>query len=139
MARIEPLTDEELELIDSTRDVFSTAKGTIGFVPNSARTILRWPALGSAFQGLAAAMREAVDTLPTGLANLVHLVASQAAGCTYCQAHGAVTTVAHGVSEQKLACVGVRELRAVQRGRKNCFAACPSCCLQPVSGDRCAF
>lgn len=105
MARISPLTDDELAALDDTSSVFATATGTIGFVPNSARTILRWPALSTAFRGLAAAMREAVDTLPTGLANLVHLMASNAAGCMYCQAHGAVTTIAHGVSEEKLASV----------------------------------
>ncbi|WP_341250429.1 carboxymuconolactone decarboxylase family protein [Euzebya pacifica] len=100
MARLEPLGDEELRELTG---VLTTLQGTIGFVPNSARTLGRWPTLAVGFQGLAAAMREAVDDLPTGLANLVHLVASQAAGCTYCQAHGAVTTVAHGVPEAKLA------------------------------------
>jgi hypothetical protein len=35
------------------------------------------------------------------LANLVHSVASDAAGCTYCQAHLAVTTASHGVLEAK--------------------------------------
>lgn len=105
MTRLEPLTDEELAELPEYGAVGETIHGTIGFVPNSARTIARWPALAEGFRGLAAAMREAVETLPTGLANLVHLVASQAAGCTYCQAHGAVTTVAHGVSEEKLAAV----------------------------------
>lgn len=105
MARIKPLSDEELQALETTESVFATAEGTIGFVPNSARTILRWPALATAFRGLAAAMREAVDTLPTGLANLIHLMASNAAGCMYCQAHGAVTTIAHGVPEEKLAAV----------------------------------
>lgn len=100
MARIQPLTDEEFGELESVLD---TLHGTIGFVPNSAKTLVRWPALARGFQGLAAAMREAVDDLPAGLANLVHLVASEAAGCTYCQAHGAVTTVAHGVPEDKLA------------------------------------
>jgi alkylhydroperoxidase family enzyme len=103
MARITPLTDEEMQDRPDAAAVFATAEGTIGFVPNSARTILRWPALAEGFRGLAAAMREAVDSLPTGLANLVHLVASNAAGCTYCQAHGAVTTIAHGVPQEKLA------------------------------------
>lgn len=105
MARIAPLTDDELVTMDDAEVVFSTARATIGFVPNSARTILRWPALATGFRGLAAAMREAVDTLPTGLANLIHLMASNAAGCMYCQAHGAVTTIAHGVPEAKLAAV----------------------------------
>ena len=105
MARIEPLTDEEIATLSTAESVFATANNTIGFIPNSARTILRWPALATAFRDLAAAMREAVDTLPTGLANLIHLMASNAAGCMYCQAHGAVTTIAHGVGEDKLAAV----------------------------------
>lgn len=105
MARIRPLTDEELAERPGFGAVNDTINGTIGFVPNSARTIARWPALAEGFRGLAAAMRDAVDTLPSGLANLVHLVASQAAGCAYCQAHGAVTTIAHGVPEEKLAAV----------------------------------
>ena len=105
MARIRPLTDEELTRLPQYQAVNDTIQDTIGFVPNSARTIARWPALAEGFRGLAAAMREAVETLPTGLANLIHLVASQAAGCTYCQAHGAVTTIAHGVPEEKLAAV----------------------------------
>ena len=102
MPRINPLSTEELAARPEAREVFETMERTIGFVPNSARTILRWPALATAFRSLGAAMREAVDELPTGLANLVHLVASHAAGCMYCQAHGAVTTIAHGVPEQKL-------------------------------------
>lgn len=105
MARIRPLTDEQLAQLPEFQAVNDTIHETIGFVPNSARTIARWPTLAQGFRGLAAAMREAVDTLPTGLANLIHLVASQAAGCTYCQAHGAVTTIAHGVPEEKLAAV----------------------------------
>jgi len=103
--RIRQLSDEELARLPEYRAVNDTINHTIGFVPNSARTIARWPALAEGFRELAAAMREAVDTLPTGLANLIHLVASQAAGCTYCQAHGAVTTIAHGVPEEKLAAI----------------------------------
>lgn len=105
MARITPLTDEDIAELDNASAVFSTASNTIGFIPNSARTVIRWPALATAFRDLAAAMREAVDSLPTGLANLIHLMASNAAGCAYCQAHGAVTTIAHGVAEEKLAAV----------------------------------
>ncbi len=73
----------------------------LGFLPNSALTTARWPELARAYGALADAVASARKLSP-GLSSLIFLVASGAAGCEYCMAHGASKAINKGVLETKL-------------------------------------
>ena len=85
MARVPPLDPAD---VPELAEVFAVKERSLGFVPNSALTMARWPELARAYGQLTAAIASA-HRLPAGLANLVFLVASNAAGCMYCVAHSA--------------------------------------------------
>ena len=76
---------------------------TLGFVPNSVLTMQRRPAIAAAFIALNKAVMDPSHGVPSGLKRLIGYVASQAAGCRYCQAHTALAAHRYGVSDAKLA------------------------------------
>ncbi len=103
MAHIPPLdrdqvTDPELN------EIFRAYESTRGFLPNSVLTMSRRPPIAKAF----AALNQAIlyqGTVPEELKMLVSLVASQAAGCRYCQAHMANLSSIYHASDAKIAAV----------------------------------
>ena len=76
----------------------------MGFPPNSFLTMGHWPALLKSFAGFAGGIL-AGGTLERSLKQLVAFVASQSAGCRYCQAHTSHGAEVAGVSDAKLAAV----------------------------------
>ena len=98
MSRLQPLPREAVPGLES---VFGIKEATLGFVPNSALTMARWPELARAYGELSMAI-SAVRHLPEGLSNLVFLVASLAGGCRYCQAHSVGAGIRKGVDPVKL-------------------------------------
>ena len=74
---------------------------TRGFVPNSILTMQRRPAIARAFMELNRAVLYE-GTVPEELKMLVSLVASQAAGCRYCQAHMANLSSIYRASDAKI-------------------------------------
>ncbi len=77
------------------------AYASFGFVPNTVYTMAHRPELVRGFLGLAhAVIRGGIE--PT-LRTLVVQVASTAAGCRYCQAHGARQASVAGVDPAKIA------------------------------------
>jgi len=68
------------------RERFEHYQRTRGFVPNSILTMARRPAIAAAFMDLNRAVLYE-GTVPEELKMLISLIASQAAGCRYCQAH----------------------------------------------------
>lgn len=101
MSRVSPLSPEE---VPELADVFEIKRQSLGFVPNSALTMARWPELARAYGMLTSAIASA-RCLPQGLASLVFLVASNAAGCMYCVAHAASKASSNGVIDSKLEAV----------------------------------
>lgn len=81
--------------------VFATKAGILGFVPNSARTMARWPELAKAYGELSAVVAN-TRYLGKPLRTLVFLMASTAAGCRYCQAHSASTSERAGIPAEKM-------------------------------------
>ncbi|MDX1404805.1 MAG: carboxymuconolactone decarboxylase family protein, partial [Woeseiaceae bacterium] len=65
---------------------FTHYKKTRGFTPNSIRTMARRPDIVRAFMQLNKVVLYE-GTVAEELKMLVSLIASQAAGCRYCQAH----------------------------------------------------
>ncbi len=101
MAHISPLPrDTHPELVER----FNHYQETRGFVPNSILTMQRRPAIAKAFMALNKAILYE-GTVSEELKMLVSLIASQAAGCRYCQAHMANLANIYQASAEKIAAV----------------------------------
>jgi uncharacterized peroxidase-related enzyme len=101
MAHVQPLPRDA---VPQFRERFDHYERTRGFVPNSILTMARRPAIAEAFMALnKAALYE--GTVPEELKMLVSLIASQAAGCRYCQAHMANLSSIYRASDTKIAAV----------------------------------
>jgi len=98
MPRVDPLKREEVPELE---DVFRIKEQTLGFVPNSALTLARWPDLARSYRQLSAAVAS-TRYLSTDLMELVFLMASMAGGCRYCQAHSAYVGRSIGIPQAKL-------------------------------------
>lgn len=101
MSRVSPLSPGE---VPELAEVFEIKRQSLGFVPNSALIMARWPELARAYGMLTAAIASG-RSLPQGLASLVFLVASNAAGCMYCVAHAASKATSKGVLDSKIEAV----------------------------------
>jgi len=84
--------------------LFDHYENTRGFVPNSILTMSRRPEIAKAFMQLNRAVLYE-GTVDEELKMLVSLIASQAAGCRYCQAHMANLSSIYKASDKKIAAV----------------------------------
>ena len=101
MAHIAPLPrDTHPDLVER----FEHYQRTRGFVPNSILTMQRRPNIARAFMALNQAVLYE-GTVSEELKMLVSLIASQAAGCRYCQAHMANLSSIYRASREKIAAV----------------------------------
>lgn len=101
MAHLPPLPRAS---VPEFRERFDHYAATRGFVPNSILTMSRRPAIARAFMDLNKAVLYE-GTVPEELKMLVSLIASQAAGCRYCQAHMANLSSIYKASDKKIAAV----------------------------------
>ena len=101
MAHLAPLDRHDLPQF---KDRFDHYASTRGFVPNSILTMSRRPAIAEAFMDLNKAVLYE-GTVSEELKMLVSLIASQAAGCRYCQAHMANLASIYAASDEKIAAV----------------------------------
>lgn len=83
---------------------FAHYQNTRGFVPNSIQTMVRRPEIVRAFMQLNQAILYE-GTVSEELKMLVSLIASQTAGCRYCQAHMANLSKIYRASEAKISAV----------------------------------
>ena len=86
---------------EDIQERFLHYKNTRGFTPNSIRTMARRPDIVRAFMQLNQAVLYG-GTVEEELKMLVSLIASQAAGCRYCQAHMANLSKIYRASEEKI-------------------------------------
>ena len=100
MPRLQPLPPATTPELQSHFDFFLT---TLGFTPNSVLTMQRKPRLVQAFALLNAAVMDPGGEVDLGFRRLVGHVASQAAGCIYCQAHTLLGAHNFGITDEKLA------------------------------------
>lgn len=89
------------DVADDIRERFTHYKNTRGFTPNSIMTMARRPNIVRAFMQLNQAVLYE-GTVSEELKMLVSLVASQVAGCRYCQAHMANLSKIYKASEEKI-------------------------------------
>lgn len=101
MAHLSPLSRDATPAL---KDRFDHYFDTRGFVPNSILTMQRRPEIAQAFMALNQAILYA-GTVSEELKMLVSLIASQAAGCRYCQAHMANLSFIYKASAEKIAAV----------------------------------
>ena len=100
MAHMEPLPFDSVP--EDIQERFTHYKKTRGFTPNSIQTMVRRPNIVRAFMQ----MNQVVlyeGTVDEELKMLVSLIASQAAGCRYCQAHMANLSKIYNASKEKIA------------------------------------
>ncbi|HEY5791127.1 MAG TPA: carboxymuconolactone decarboxylase family protein [Gammaproteobacteria bacterium] len=101
MAHVAPLPRDA---VPEFAERFDHYAATRGFVPNSILTMSRRPAIAEAFMELNKAVLYQ-GTVAEELKMLVSLVASQAAGCRYCQAHMANLSSIYQAADAKIAAV----------------------------------
>ena len=101
MAHLSPLP---FDATPQFRERFDHYQATRGFVPNSIRTMARRPSIAAAFMELNRAVLYE-GTVAEELKMLVSLIASQAAGCRYCQAHMANLSSIYKASDARIRAV----------------------------------
>lgn len=99
MPHMQPLPFESVA--EDIQERFTHYKNTRGFTPNSIQTMARRPNIVRAFMQLNQAVLYE-GTVGEELKMLVSLIASQVAGCRYCQAHMANLSKIYKSSEEKI-------------------------------------
>jgi uncharacterized peroxidase-related enzyme len=99
MPHVRPIAREALEKYEPFFQVAEQMMG--GFVPNSLFTMAHRPEILEAFMLLAGTVN-GPGTVDPGLKQLVAYVASNAAGCRYCQAHTSTHAAHAGVEVEKI-------------------------------------
>ena len=99
MPHMQPLAFEDVP--EDIQERFLHYKNTRGFTPNSIQTMVRRPGIVRAFMQLNQAILYE-GTVNEELKMLVSLIASQVAGCRYCQAHMANLSKIYKASEEKI-------------------------------------
>ncbi|MBS4044429.1 MAG: carboxymuconolactone decarboxylase family protein [Chitinophagaceae bacterium] len=75
---------------------------TLGFCPNSVKTMYHRPSIAYAFIELNKAVMENKGRVTSSLKRLIGYISSHAAGCNYCQAHTIRAAERYGTSENQL-------------------------------------
>ena len=98
MPRITPRQRAELADFEP---LLKGVEGAMGFVPNSFYALAHWPELLQSFAAFAGTIL-GPGTIDAGLKQLIALMASNAAGCRYCQAHTSHSAERRGVGTEKI-------------------------------------
>lgn len=102
MARIAPLPVASIPEMEAD---FAFFERTLGFVPNSLRTMAYRPSLAKGLIALSRGVYDPAGEVDLGFKRLVGHVASMAAGCLYCRAHTATSALRHGIAAEKMAAI----------------------------------
>jgi uncharacterized peroxidase-related enzyme len=97
-----PLVDPIPETDPSITELVKFYNETLGFCPNSVRTMQIRPHLAEAFINLNKAVMENHGRVTSTLKRLIAYISSYTAGCQYCQAHGIRAAERYGASEDQL-------------------------------------
>ncbi len=101
MAHLKPLSRDTHPQF---KERFDHYENTRGFIPNSILTMQRRPEIAAAFMALNKAVLYE-GNVSEELKMLISLIASQAAGCRYCQAHMANLSKIYSASDEKIRAV----------------------------------
>ncbi len=97
-----PLVDPIPETDPSIQEMVLFYNETLGFCPNSIKTMQRRPRIASAFIEMNQAVMENKGRVTSALKRLIAYVSSHATGCQYCQAHGIRAAERYGASKEQL-------------------------------------
>ncbi len=75
---------------------------TLGFCPNSVKTMYHRPAIAYAFIELNKAVMENKGRVTSALKRLIGFISSNVAGCRYCQAHTIRAAERYGAGQQQM-------------------------------------
>jgi alkylhydroperoxidase family enzyme len=75
---------------------------TLGFCPNSVKTMYHRPRIAHAFIEMNMAVMENKGNVTSALKRLVGYISSNAAGCRYCQAHTIRAAERYGAEQEKM-------------------------------------
>jgi uncharacterized peroxidase-related enzyme len=96
---VRPSTAQEDE---GFRDLIQFFNETLGFCPNSVKTMYHRPSIAYAFIALNKAVMENQGRVTSALKRLIGYISSHAAGCRYCQAHTIRAAERYGAEAEKL-------------------------------------
>lgn len=133
MPLVEPLpADHDAEVAELAR-FFNE---TLGFPPNSVLTMQRRPEIAKAFINLNKAVMANAGRVTSEQKRLIGLIASQVAGCQYCQAHTALAAHRYGASDERVAEVWNYERSALfTPAEKAAFAFAQAAASSPNAVD----
>lgn len=97
-----PLVNPLPETDPSISELVAFYNETLGFCPNSVRTMQIRPHLAAAFIQLNKAVMENHGSVSSVLKRLIAFVSSHATGCQYCQAHTIRAAERYDASEEQL-------------------------------------
>lgn len=84
------------------QDLIQFFNETLGFCPNSVKTMYHRPSIAYAFIALNKAVMDNKGRVTSSLKRLIGYVSSNVAGCRYCQAHTIRAAERYGAEEEKL-------------------------------------
>jgi uncharacterized peroxidase-related enzyme len=94
-----PASEQEDKELQDLVDFYNE---TLGFCPNSVKTMYHRPQIAYAFIALNKAVMENKGRVTSALKRLLGYVSSNAAGCRYCQAHTIRAAERYGASEDQM-------------------------------------
>jgi len=98
-----PLVSPSMEEKDQNfQDLIKFFNETLGFCPNSVKTMYHRPSIAYAFIELNKAVMENKGNVTSSLKRLIGYISSNAAGCRYCQAHTIRAAERYGAEEEKM-------------------------------------
>lgn len=99
----QPLVSPSLEKDDKAfQELIAFFNETLGFCPNSVKTMYHRPAIAYAFIELNKAVMENKGRVTSALKRLIGYTSSHVAGCRYCQAHTIRAAERYGAEEEQL-------------------------------------
>lgn len=93
---LEDQNDKELQ------ELITFYNETLGFCPNSIKTMFRRPAIAYAFINMNKAVMENKGNVTSDLKRFIGFIASSEAGCKYCQAHAIRAAERYDATQEKL-------------------------------------
>jgi uncharacterized peroxidase-related enzyme len=102
MPLVDPLPEDHDPALS---DLIQFFRGPLGTVPNSVLTMQRRPKIARAFTELNKAVMENHGRVTAEQKRLIGFIASQAAGCRYCQAHTILAAERFGATAERMAAI----------------------------------
>ncbi|MDQ3017279.1 MAG: carboxymuconolactone decarboxylase family protein [Bacteroidota bacterium] len=97
-----PLVSPISETDPAIADLVTFYNETLGFCPNSVRTMQIRPHIAEAFIRMNKAVMENHGNVTSALKRLIAYISSYTTGCQYCQAHGIRAAERYGAREEQL-------------------------------------